>query len=120
MTVVEVPHRFLDTVELARPGTSEQRRYLEERGERATESLVSAFDAAGIETDVRFVEGGDATALIGEVAAEVDADVIVIGATRRLFDQSAWESVSARLMTESDRPVLVVPARIRDPQEPPS
>ena len=32
------------------------------------------------------------------------------GATKSLFDESAWESVSARVMIESERPVLVVPS----------
>jgi hypothetical protein len=38
----------------------------------------------------------------------------VLGATRQIFDQSAWESVSARVMLESGRPVLVVPPTSKD------
>ena len=44
----------------------------------------------------------------------LDVDVVVLGATRRIFDESAWESVSARVMMESRKPVLVVPAAHRD------
>ena len=56
-------------------------------------------------------EGADPALSISELANELDADVVVLGATRRIFDQAAWESVSARVMIESGRPVLVVPPR---------
>jgi len=123
MTVVEIPRSFLDTLELdaiGRPNAprpDEHRRYLEERGRRATGGLANAFLAAGIPTDVRYVEGKDPSEHIARAAAELDADMIVVGATRSIFDRSAWESVSARLMLATDRPILVVPAPVREPQE---
>ncbi len=121
-TVVGVPHEFLDTLEQEAIGpratpSSERRRYLEERGRRATEGIQNAFAAAGIDTEVVYLEGDDPADRIAEAARDLGADIVVLGATRQLFDQSSWESVSARLMLECDRPVLVVPARIRQPQE---
>jgi hypothetical protein len=43
-----------------------------------------------------------------------------MGATRRLFTEEAWRSVSARVMVNSHLPVLLVPgARIEDTMEMP-
>ena len=52
------------------------------------------------------------------LARDIDAGVIVLGATRQIFDQSAWESVSARVMIESGRPVLVLPPSRHEPTDP--
>ena len=42
----------------------------------------------------------------------------MMGATRRLFTEEAWRSVSARVMDKSHLPVLLVPgAKIEDTQE---
>ena len=44
----------------------------------------------------------------------------MMGATRRLFTEEAWSSVSARVMDKSHLPVLLVPGtRIEDTQEVP-
>lgn len=125
-TVIEVPRSFLG--QLRKEGwhplgsldgddaSGEEddaviRRYVEERGRRLTEPIMSALRAAEIECVPVYLEGADAALSISELANEIDADVVLLGATRRIFDQAAWESVSARVMIESGRPVLVVPPR---------
>jgi nucleotide-binding universal stress UspA family protein len=128
-TVIEVPRGFLDTLrsEGWHPLTEEyevddsddaiMQRYVEERGKRLTEPICAALRAAGLESTTVFREGGDAARAISQLAEEVQADVVLLGATRQIFDQSAWESVSARVMIESGRPVLVLPPGSHDPAE---
>ena len=128
-TVIEVPRGFLDTLrsEGWHPLTEEFRvddsdeaiiqRYVEERGSRLIEPVTAALRAAGIESTTLFREGADPALEISQLAEEVDADVVLLGATRQIFDQSAWESVSARVMIESGRPVLVLPPGLQDPDE---
>ena len=45
--------------------------------------------------------------------SKLDVDIVVMGATRPIFDQSAWESVSARVTLECNKPVLVLPPPTR-------
>jgi nucleotide-binding universal stress UspA family protein len=61
-----------------------------------------------------FLEGEDPATTIIHAAEELDAELVVLGATKQLFDESHWESVSARVMRDSGRAVLVIPAAIRD------
>lgn len=113
ITVIEVPREILDDLEGSpRPQESDASadRYLEERGRRLVESVTHALEGARIPYDVVYVEGTDPAAKISEAAGELQADVVVLGATRPIFDKEAWESVSARVMLESGKPVLVVPA----------
>ncbi len=129
-TVIEVPRSFLDqlreegwhplgSMEPDDGGREEDdaviRRYVEERGRHLTEPIVSALRAAGVESESVYLEGTDPAVSISELANEIDADLVVLGSTRRIFDQTAWESVSARVMIESGRPVLVVPPGIGAP-----
>ena len=122
-TVIEVPRSFLDQLREegwhplgAREGGVRRQqeaavihRYVEERGRRLTDPIAAALRAVGIESDAIFLEGDDPAVSISQLADRIDADVVVLGATRMIFDQAAWESVSARVMIESGRPVLVVP-----------
>ncbi len=122
-TIIEVPRSFLeelrgDAWHPLEDGASASwteaedaliARYVEERGKRLTEPLVAALDAAGIKAKAVYREGEDPAVTISRLARDIDASVIVLGSTRQIFDQSAWESVSARVMLESGRPVLVVP-----------
>lgn len=126
-TVIEVPRSFLEDLTsddwhplsdsdtpLAVDKQEEMiRRYVEERGRRLTDPIVAALRAAGIGSDCRFLEDEDAAAAISRLAETIDADLVVLGATRQIFDQSAWESVSARIMTEAGRPILVVPPPVK-------
>ncbi len=122
VTVIEVPRSFLDTIRSEEwdPLTEGSRdwrqredaviaRYVDERGRRLTEPVLAALRPLGIEVDARYLEGEDPAQTIIDAVAELDADLVILGATRRIFDESAWESVSARVMAESRRPVLVVP-----------
>ena len=82
--------------------------------------IRAALAAEGIETDVRFVEGDDPAEAIINTAEQVGAEMVIMGATRRLFTEEAWKSVSARVMVNSRLPVLLVPGtRIEDTQEMP-
>ncbi|HEX2403398.1 MAG TPA: universal stress protein, partial [Acidimicrobiia bacterium] len=108
MTVVRVPRSFLEALDDdvrrsflddAPIGSSDAEaktaRYLEERGQNAVEPIVAALHAVGLDTDVRFVEGDDPAEAIINTADEVGADLVMMGATRRLFTEEAWRSVSA-------------------------
>lgn len=123
ITVIEVPRSFLDEIrseqwhplgeEGAAAWSTEEdaviARYVEERGGRLTDPLISALAARGIEAEVRFLEGEDPAATIIQAADDIDADLLVMGATKHLFDESHWESVSTRVLRDCRRPVLVVP-----------
>lgn len=133
MTVVQVPRSFLeamdDTVrrsflddDLDDQKAAEEKaaRYLEERGKRAVDPICAALAAENIETDIRFVEGDDPAEAIITTAEQVGAEMVIMGATRRLFTEEAWKSVSARVMVNSRLPVLLVPGtKIEDTQEMP-
>lgn len=120
ITVIEVPRSFLDQIrgegwhplsDTSPAWSSEEdaliARYVEERGHRLTDPLLAALRARGIDAEVAFLEGEDPAETILRAAEESNADVIVLGATKHLF--SEWESVSARVLRDTRRPVLVVP-----------
>jgi len=122
VTVIEVPRSFLDEIRSeqwhplsegsAAWSTEEDAiiaRYVEERGGRLTEPLLTALASRGVEAEVRFLEGEDPATTIIAAADDFDADLLVMGATKHLFDDSHWESVSARVLRDSRRPVLVIP-----------
>ena len=66
---------------------------------------------------MRVLEGSDPARAISDAADSLGADVVLLGATKQIFDFEAWESVSARVMLESGRPVLVVPEHRKVPDE---
>ena len=133
MTVIRVPRSFLESLDdevrrsflddAADQGSTEEQKaatYLEERGRRAVDPICAALAAEDIECDIRFVEGDDPAEAIIQTAQDVGAELVVMGATRRLFTEEAWRSVSARVMVNSHLPVLLVPgARIEDTMEMP-
>lgn len=130
MTVVQVPRTFLASLDdeerrsllddYNREDQSEAKaaRYLEERGRRVVDPLVAALAVRGRPATVKLVEGDDpAEAIIGTARQEA-ADLIVMGATRRLFTEQAWTSVSARVMEKTLCPLVLVPGmRIEDTGE---
>jgi nucleotide-binding universal stress UspA family protein len=134
MTVVRVPRSFLESLDDdvrrsflddAAIGSSDAEakaaRYLEERGQKAVEPIVAALNASGMEAEIRFVEGDDPAEAIINTAEDVGADLVMMGATRRLFTEEAWRSVSARVMEKSHLPVLLVPGtRFEDTSEMPA
>lgn len=126
ITVIEVPRSFLDEIRSDEwhPLTEDRAtwshaedaviaRYVEERGARLTEPMVAALAACGVTARVEFLEGEDPAATILAAADRVEADVVVVGATKRLFDETQWESVATRVVRDARRPVLVVPTRGR-------
>jgi nucleotide-binding universal stress UspA family protein len=119
-TVVEVPRSFLEDIDAEdwhplhddsnrRTAESVVDSYLEERGHRITDPLRQALEGARIPCEVRILEGADPAVAISKAADELGADVVILGATKQIFKRDAWESVSARVMIELGRPVLVVP-----------
>jgi len=119
-TVVEVPRSFLEELGAddwhplhdSNPRQTTESvvdAYLHERGHRITDPVRLALEGARIPCDVRVLEGADPAAAISKAADELGADVVILGATKQIFARDAWESVSARVMIESGRPILVVP-----------
>jgi nucleotide-binding universal stress UspA family protein len=123
ITVIEVPRSFLDEIRSEHwhpipegtPAWASQEdaviaRYVEERGGRLTEPLLEALRSRGIDAKAIYLEGEDPGRAIIDAADEIGADLVAMGATRALFDETQWESVSARVMREARCPVLVIPA----------
>jgi nucleotide-binding universal stress UspA family protein len=125
ITVIEVPRSFLEAIRSEEwhpleAGATEAAwapqedavisRYVEERGRRVTEPVAAALEAVGITPEVLYVEGEDPATRIGSVANRLNVDAIVLGATRQIFTDSAWESVSTRVIRDCGIPVLVLPA----------
>lgn len=131
MTVIQVPRTFLATLddeerrsllddESRRNEQAEVKaaRYLEERGRRIVDPLISALAAKSRTASIRLVEGDDPAEAIITTAQAISADTIVMGATRRLFTEQAWKSVSVRVMDRCQIPLLLVPgSRIEDTGE---
>ena len=124
-TVVEVPHSFLENLDSDdwhplhddQPQPADDTvatKYLAERGHRLTDPIRQALETARIPCDVKVLEGADPASAISEAAEDLGADVVLLGATKQIFNRDAWESVSARVMIESGRPVLVLPEARKD------
>lgn len=131
MSAVQAPREFLEDLvtEEWRPfddeagGTpvpredGEVSRYVDERGSRLVAPVVAALASRGLDASTVFVESEDAPTAIVKVAEDIGADTIVMGATRQLFAESAWASVSMRVTAESKLPVLLIPAPSRPVSE---
>jgi nucleotide-binding universal stress UspA family protein len=124
-TVVEVPREFLQDLRAddwhplhdshSTTNTDEVvANYLAERGHRLTDPIKQALETARIPCEVKVLEGADAAGAISAAAHELAVDVVLLGATKKIFNVDAWESVSARVMQEAGRPVLVVPQARKD------
>ena len=124
-TVVEVPRSFLEEINQddwhplrdASEATGKESvvaQYLEERAHRLTEPIRLALERARIPCNILVLEGTDAATAISTAASELGVDVVILGATKQIFDRDAWESVSSRVMLESGRAVLVVPEARKD------
>jgi len=126
MSVVQAPREFLEDLlteewrpfeddpiaDPQQPGRDEAEiaRYISERGNRLVAPVVAALASRGFAANAVFVEADDAAEAIVRVAADVGAGAIVMGATRQLFTESAWTSVSMKVTAESKLPVLLIPA----------
>ena len=123
MNVTQAPAEFLDELEDgswqpfdAPAGPSdrdraarEADRYIQERGAKIVAPVVAALKLRGIETATLFVEADDVAQAIIDTAEQIGADAIVMGATRRLFDEMTWTSVSMTVTARSSLPVLLIP-----------
>lgn len=68
------------------------------------------LDQKGIEADIQVRESEQIVDTILKVAQEVDADLIVLGATQhRTLEQIFQPGISNRVMKNAQRPVLIVP-----------
>ncbi|MEX1281503.1 MAG: universal stress protein [Acidimicrobiia bacterium] len=129
VTAIQVPREFLD--ELAEeaaewsplyPDDADDRsddaeavaRYVTERGHKLAEPVVAALTARNIPTQPIFVDGSDAADAIVATAETIGASLIVMGATKRLFDEASWDSISARVVERARIPTLVVPGARAD------
>ena len=84
---------FLDETEDESSSAEEKAAlYLEERGQKAVDPICAALAAEEIECDIRFVDGDDPAEAIIQTAGKVDAEMVIMGATRRLFTEEAWRS----------------------------
>jgi len=120
VTVIEVPRSFLDGLEseswhpFSDEGDRSDResalvdRYVEERGSKLIEPVMAALRSRGIEAAGLFVEGSDRAAAICETAEKTEADLILMGATRRLFGEGSWESITSQVMQRTHIPLLLV------------
>jgi len=132
MTVIRIPRTFLDSLDddvrrsflddSTSDASPEEKAaiYLEERGQKVVAPIVAALQAEGIQASARFVDGDDPAAAIIATAEDVRAEIVMMGATRRLFTEEAWKSVSVRVIDNSHLPVLLVPGtRVEDTHEMP-
>lgn len=121
MSAIGVPRSFIEELatEEWRPFASEERppeteaavaKYVEERGRRLVDPLLSALEAHGVSAQPVFVEDDDPSRAIVETAAQLEADVIAMGSTRPLFDEDAWQSVSVKVMQQTKIPLLLIPS----------
>jgi nucleotide-binding universal stress UspA family protein len=130
VTVLEIPRSFLNEIRSEEwrpltegvPGWEEEEdaviaRYVEERGRRLTDPVIAALRTRDIDAKPLHLEGEDKAAAIIRAAEEIDAGLVVLGATRHIFAESAWESISARVMADTRRPVLVVPGHLPSDEE---
>jgi nucleotide-binding universal stress UspA family protein len=80
--------------------------------ERQLEELAREHNLEN--TAERRIAVGDAAALVGQIASEEAADMIVVGARTRGWARRRLESPLARkLQTETPVPVLIAPPRTR-------
>ncbi len=129
LTVVQVPRSLLDKFhrqprsffseapeDCPHQASEAEQNYIRERGKRAVTTLAEGFRSAGIDPELSYVSGHDLAGAIVEQADQMRADLIVMGATRQLFEPQVWSSVTARVSQECARPLLLMPTR---PLEPP-
>ncbi len=127
LTVVQVPRSLLDKFrrqprsffsedpqDCPRQASDAEHDYIRERGERAVATLAKGFRSAGIDPELSYVAGHDLAGAIVTQAEMMQADLIVMGATRQLFEPEVWSSVTARVSQECERPLLLMPTQPRE------
>ncbi|MCY3539883.1 MAG: universal stress protein [Acidimicrobiia bacterium] len=96
------------------PTAGEADPYIQERGMKIVSPIVSALEGRNLEVGTLFVAAEDAADAILETADRLNAEIIVMGATRQLFKELSWTSVSMKVVAGSRLPVLLMP----EPAEP--
>ncbi len=126
MSAIQVPLDFLEDLELDDwsplfPGEETPKTksdavalYVQERGTKLAEPIIAALGARGIDASPIYVSGEDAADAIVETAETVGADLIVMGATKKLFAESSWTSISAQVVDRTRIPTLVIPSARAD------
>ena len=123
MNVIQTPYEFLEELtaedwepfdsapgdRIDVPERTAAERYIQERGSKMVAPVVAALKSRKIEPRTLFVEAEDVADGIINTAEQIEADVIVLGATRRLFTESAWTSISMKVTTATSVPVLLIP-----------
>lgn len=133
VTAIQVPRDFLDTLaeesvewsplypdaphEEPTGDDAAIAAYVTERGHRLAEPVIAAVTARGISAQAIYVDGSDAATAIISTAEAIGADLIVMGATKRLFDDGSWASVSARVVEMGQVPTVMVPGARPDADE---
>ena len=91
------------------PGDDEMlTRYLADQAHERTAMLAEALTTAGVENSVVARDGEDAAAEILAAIAELEADVVVVGARGRGIFDGLLGSTGTKLARRSPRPVLVL------------
>lgn len=88
----------------------EMERYIEELGNRRVGPMLVALRGRGVRPDAVFVEADDVAQAIVETAESAGAETIIMGATRSLFTEAAWKSVSMKVAEATNLPILLIPA----------
>ncbi|NND83544.1 MAG: universal stress protein [Acidimicrobiia bacterium] len=124
MTAIQVPRDFLDDLDTddwsplgdEEPATRDDAvaTYIAERGARLAEPILAGLDARGISASPVYVDGSDPADAIVATAEHLGANLIVMGATKKLFEESSWTSISAQVVDRTRIPTLVIPGARAD------
>lgn len=120
VTAVQVPLEFLEDSEGSgwnplfpdedtQDVTDVVTKYVTERGQRLAGPILSALEARGIHAEPIYVDDNEPAAAIVHAAHRLNADLIIMGATKPLFDAVTWSSISAQAVREARIPTLVMP-----------
>lgn len=131
VTAVQVPREFLEDAEEVNwsplfPDEVQQdpsdviTKYVTERGHRLAGPILSALEARGIHAHPLYVDDHEPGAAIVEAAAQLGAGLIIMGATKPLFDAATWSSISAQVVQASRIPTLVMPGIRQETEEKPT
>lgn len=131
VTAVQVPREFLADAEesdwsplfpdeLQKDDSDVVTRYVTERGHRLAGPILASLEARGIGADPLYVDDHEPAAAIVQAATQIGAGLIIMGATKPLFDAATWSSISAQVVREARIPTLVMPggrAEVSQPEE---
>ena len=127
MTAIQVPRDFIDdlgdndwsplTQDTPMSEEDAVAAYIAERGARLAQPILAALESRQITAAPVYVDGSDPADAIVATAERLGAHLIVMGATKKLFEESSWTSISAQVVDRTRIPTLVVPGA-RGEQDP--